>query len=194
MATRRSQARRYQAAARSTRRSLQAARRSTRHSLQTNPLVGWLAAGALLVVLAFVVGGPAAEQGLLGDRSSPTPMADAAVPVRFGLALDPETNRAVERVRQFTAGQPFVYSVTLSEPPIASTVFVEVERLSGGTPRIVQERSPQQITAGRRTFALVLRTDDLLAAWGAGRFEMRIFLGQEGAAIATGRFRLVAPS
>ena len=95
MATRRSQARRYQAAARSTRRSLQAARRSTRQSLQTNPLAGWLAAGALLIVLAFVVGGPAAEQGLLGSRSSPTPSAGAAIPIRFGLALDPDTNRAI---------------------------------------------------------------------------------------------------
>jgi hypothetical protein len=193
MATRRSQARRYQAAARSTRRSLQAARRSTRQSLQTNPLAGWLAAGALLVVLAFVVGGPAAEQGLLGNRSSPSPSPGAAIPIRFGLALDPDTNRAVQRVGRFAAGQPFVYSVTLPEPPATSTIFVEVERLSGETPRIVQERSVERIAAGRRTFALALRTDDLLAAWGAGRFEMRIFLGQERAAIATGRFRLVAP-
>ena len=193
MATRRSQARRYQAAARSTRRSLQAARRSTRQSLQTNPLAGWLVAGALLVALAFIVGGPAAEQGLLGDRSSPTPSTGAAIAIRFGLALDPDTNRAVQRVRQFTAGQPFVYSVTLPEPPTTSTIFVEVERLSGQAPRIVQERALQHITAGSRTFALTLRTDDLLAAWGAGRFEMRIFLGGERAAIATGRFRLVAP-
>ena len=90
MATRRSQARRFQTARRSTRRSLRTARRSTRRSLQNNPLVGWLVAGALLVALAFVVGGPAAEQGLLGSRSSPTASASAALPIRFGLALDPE--------------------------------------------------------------------------------------------------------
>jgi hypothetical protein len=190
MATRRSQARRYQAAARSTRRSLRAARRSAR-PLQSNPLVGWLVAGALLVALAFIVGGPAAEQGLLGGRSSPTPSAPASIPIRFGLAVDPESNRAIQRVGRFGAGQPFAYSVTLPAPPTTSTVFVEVERLSGPAPRIVQERTEQQIIAGRRTFALVLRTDDLLAAWGAGRFEMRIFLGQDRAPVASGRFRLV---
>jgi hypothetical protein len=192
MATRRSQARRYQAAARSTRRSLRAARRSSRRSLQTNPLVGWLVAGGLLVALAFVVGGPAAEQGLLGDRSSPRPSASAPIAIRFGLALDPDTNRAVQRVRRFAAGQTFAYSVTLPEAPTTSTIFVEVQRISGQTPRIVQERTQQQITAGRRTVSLILRTDDLLAAWGAGRFEMRIFVGQDPAPVATGRFRLVA--
>ncbi|HEY8180294.1 MAG TPA: hypothetical protein VIH33_07815 [Candidatus Limnocylindria bacterium] len=191
MATRRSQARRFQTARRSTRRSLQAARRSTRRSLQTNPLVGWLVAGALLVVLAFIVGGPAAEQGLLGSRSSPTPSASAALTIRFGQALNPDTNRAVGPARGYHAGQTFAYSVTLAQPPTTSSIFVEVQRISG-QPRVVQERSVQHITAGRRTFAFTVPTDDLLAAWGDGRFEMRIFLGQETTPIAIGRFRLVA--
>jgi hypothetical protein len=191
MATRRSQARRFQTARRSTRRSLQAARHSTRRTLQTNPLVGWLVAGVLLVALAFVVGGPAAEQGLLGSRSSPTPSAPTALPIRFGLALDPDTNRAVRRVRGFHAGQTFAYSVTLRQPPTTSSIFVEVQRISG-QPRVVQERSIQHIAAGRRTFAFTVPADALLAAWGGGRFEMRIFLGQQSGAIAIGRFRLVA--
>ena len=191
MATRRSQARRFQTARRSTRRSLQAARRSTRRSLQTNPLIGWLVAGGLLVVLALIVGGPAAEQGLLGSRASPTPSASSTLPIRFGLALDPDRNRAVQRARSFHAGQPFAYSVTLARPAASSDIYVEVERVSG-EPRIVQERSIQHITPGRRTFAFTVPTDDLLAAWGAGRFEMRIYERQSGAPIATGRFRLVA--
>ena len=190
MATRRSQARRFQAAGRSTRRSLQAARRSTRRSLQTNPLIGWLVAGGLLVVLAFIVGGPAAEQGLLGSQSSPTPSAGVGLPIRFGLALDPDTNRAVQRARSFRAGQAFAYSVTLAQPAATADIFVEVERLSG-RPRIVQERAIQHIDPARRTFAFTVPTDDLLAAWGAGRFEMRIYLGQGGEPVATGRFRLV---
>lgn len=194
MATRRTQARRLQAAGRSTRRSLRAARRSSRRSLQTNPLIGWLVAGALLVVLAFIVGGPAAEQGLLGSRASPTPSANISLPIQFGLALDPDTHRAVQRVRRFRAGQPFAYSVTLRRPPTTSTIFVEVERISGHTPRVVQERSIQRITAGRRTFAFTVATDDLLAAWGAGQFEMRIYLGRDTAPIAIGRFGLGAGS
>lgn len=191
MATRRSQARRFQTARRSTRRSLQTARRSTGRSLQNNPLVGWLVAGALLVVLAFIVGGPAAEQGLLGNRSSPTASPAAGLPIRFGSALAPRSNRAVRPVGAYYPGQEFAYSVTLREPPTTSTIFVEVRRISG-QPRVVQERSIQHITAGRRTFAFTVPTDDLLAAWGAGRFEMQIFLGQESVPVATGRFRLVA--
>ena len=153
--------------------------------------MGWLAAAALLVALAFVVGGPAAEQGLLGSRSSPTPSPPAALPIRFGQALDPDSHRAVRPVRGHRAGQTFAYSVTLTQPPMGSTIFVEVERISG-TPHVVQERSIQHITAGRRTFAFTVPTDDLLAAWGDGRFEMRIYLGRQSAPIAIGRFRLVA--
>jgi hypothetical protein len=153
--------------------------------------MGWLVAGGLLVALAFVVGGPAAEQGLLGSRSSPTSTASAAAAIRFGLALDADTRRAIRPVRAYRAGQTFAYSVTLTEPPLSSTIFVEVERLSG-RPRVVQERSIQHITAGRRTVAFTVPTDDLLGAWGSGRFEMRIYLGQQGAPIAIGRFRLVA--
>lgn len=192
MATRRSQARRFQTARRSTRRSLQAARQSTRRSLQANPLVGWLVAAGLLVVLAFIVGGPAAEQGLLGSHASPTPSAPIALPIRFGQALDPESSRAVQRTRSFQAGQTFAYSVTLAQAADSPDIFVEVERLSG-RPRVVQERSIQHITPGRRTFAFTVPSDELLAAWGAGRFEMRIYLGQGGGdPIAVGRFRLVA--
>ena len=191
MATRRSQARRFQTARRSTRRSLRAARRSTATSLQTNPLLGWLVAGGLLVALAFVVGGPAAEQGLLGGRSSPTPSPTAALPIRFGLALDPDTNRAVRRVSGFRPGQTFAYSVTLAQPAATASIFVEVERVSG-QPRVVQERSIQHISPGRRTFAFTVPTDSLLTAWGGGRFEMRIFVEGATAPVAVGRFRLVA--
>jgi hypothetical protein len=190
MATRRSQARRLQAAGRSSRRSLQAARRSTRRSLQTNPLAAWAVAGGLLLVLAFIVGGPAAEQGLLGNRSSPSPSAADALPIRFGLALDPDTNRAVQRVRRFRAGQTVAYSVTLAQPATTSTIFVEVRRIGGQAPRVVQEKAVQRITEGRRTFAFTVPSDSLLEAWGAGQFEMRIFLGRQKAPVATGRFRL----
>jgi hypothetical protein len=191
MATRRSQARRLQAAGRPSRRSLQAARRSTRRSLQTNPLFAWGVAGALLVVLAFIVGGPAAEMGLLGSRSSPIPSASARLPIRFGLALHPDTQRAVERVRRFHAGQQFAYSVTLDRPATTSSIFVEVAAIGGNAPRVVQEKSMQHITEGRRTFAFTVPTDNLLAAWGGGQFEMRIFVDRQDAPVAVGRFRLV---
>ena len=108
-----------------------------------------------------------------------------------GLALDPDSHRAVQRTRSFHAGQTFAYSVTLTQPADSPDIFVEVERLSG-RPRVVQQRSIQHITPGRRTFAFTVPADDLLAAWGAGRFEMRIYIGQGDEPVAVGRFRLVA--
>ena len=116
-------------------------------SPQTNPLAGWLAAGALLIVLAFVVGGPAAEQGLLGSRSS-LPFAGAAIPIRFGLALDPDTNRPSSGSVASRRASPRL--------PVPAGAARHIDHLRGGehpgeTPRIVQERSVERIAAGRRT-------------------------------------------
>jgi hypothetical protein len=179
MATRRSHARR-----------LEAARRSARRSLQGSSVLGWLAAGAILVVLAFVVGGPAAEQGVLGG--TPRPSAAPPLAIRFGLGLDPESNRATQRTRRFRSGDPFAYSVTLPRRPATRDIWVEVARLDGGRRVVVQERSLQHIMPKARTFAFRVLTDDLLTAWGAGDYEMRIFLGEDDDPVAIGLFTLIA--
>jgi hypothetical protein len=179
MATRRSHARR-----------LQAAQRSARRTLQGNAVIGWAAAVAVLVVLAFVVGGPAAEQGLLGG--TPAPSAAPPLTIRFGQGLDPQTNRATPRTRRFRSGDPFAYSVTLAQRPGTRDILVEVTRLDGGRRVVVQEPSLQHIQPQARTFAFQVETDDLLEAWGAGDYEMRIFLGPGSDPIAIGRFTLIA--
>jgi hypothetical protein len=180
MATRRSQAQRFQAA-----------RRSARRSLQNSTLWGWLAAAILLVALAFVVGAPAAEHGVLGG--TPSPSQPSPLPIRFGQALDPDTNRAINRTRRFRSGDRFAYSVTLPRAPGTADILVEISRLEDGGTVVVQPRSVQHILPKVRTFAFVVRADDLLAAWGAGSYEMRIFLGDGDEALAIGRFTLIAP-
>jgi hypothetical protein len=180
MATRRSQAQRFQAA-----------RRSARRSVQKSTLWGWLAAGILLVALAFVVGGPAAEQGVLGG--TPSPSQPSPMPIRFGQALDPDTNRAVNQTRRFRSGDRFAYSVTLARAFGTADILVEISRLEDGGRVVVQPRSVQHILPNLRTFAFVVQADDLLAAWGAGSYEMRIFLPDGDEALATGRFTLIAP-
>jgi hypothetical protein len=180
MATRRSQAQR-----------LRAARRSARRSLQNSTLWGWLAAGALLVALAFVVGGPAAEQGVLGG--TPSPSQAQPLPIHFGQALDPDTNRAIRRTRRFRSGDRFAYSVTLARPPGTADILVEIRRLQGGEAAVVQPRSVQHILPNVRTFAFSVKADDLIVAWGAGSYEMRIFVGNGEAPLAVGRFMLIAP-
>jgi hypothetical protein len=174
---------------RSQARRLQAARRSARRSLQGPALLGWVAAGAILIALAFVVGGPAAEQGVLGGTPSPSP--SAVLPIRFGQGLHPETNRAVQRTRRFRSGDPFAYSVTLPRPPATTEIKVEVIRLEAGGRVVVQEPSLQRILPRARTFGFEVRTDDLLAAWGAGDYEMRIFLGESVEPLAIGLFTLI---
>jgi len=180
MATRRTHARR-----------LQTARRSARRSLATPGLLGWVASGAVLVALAFVIGGPATEQGLLGGTPSPS-QGPGPLPIRFGTALDPESNRAVHRTRRFRSGDPFAYSVTLDQRANTTEVFVEITRLEGGERVVVQEPSRQRILPDLRTFAFQVRTDDLLAAWGAGDYEMRIYLDAAAAPLAIGGFTLIA--
>jgi hypothetical protein len=178
MATRRSHARR-----------LQAARRSAGRSLRNGSLLGWIASGAVLVGLAFVIGGPAAEQGILGG--TPSPSQSTALAIRFGTDLDPETNVATNRTRRFRSGDPFAYSVTLGHRANTKDIYVEITRLDDET--VVQERALQHILPELRTFAFRVRTDDLLAAWGAGRYEMRIFLRMDDAhPLATGEFTLIA--
>jgi hypothetical protein len=178
MAARRSQAQR-----------LQAARRSARRSLSNTTLLGWIAAGAVLVALAFVVGGPAAEQGVLGG--TPSPSQASPLPIRFGQALDPDSNRAIRHTRRFRAGDRFAYSVTLSRAPGTADIFVEISRLKDGRRTVVQARSVQHILPNLRSFAFVVQVDDLLEAWGPGSYEMRIFLDDGAVPLAAGRFTLI---
>lgn len=180
MATRRIQARRPQTA-----------RRSARRSLVSAGLLGWVAAGAVLLGFAFVIGGPAAEQGVLSGTPSPS-QAPAPLPIRFGTGLDPDTNRAVNRTRRFRSSDQFAYSVTLPRRANTEDIFVEIARLEDAGRVVVQEPALQHILPELRTFAFQVRTDDLLAAWGAGSYEMRIFLEEGDEPLAIGEFTLIA--
>jgi hypothetical protein len=184
MVRRRSQARRHESL------SVEAVRRRRRARATLPTLLGWTVAASALVVLAFVVGRPGTEQGLLSATPSPTPPPAAIV---YGTALDPASNEAINRTARFRPGDPFAYSVTLAQPPGTDTILVEVARLDGSDRTVVQEPSVQHILPEPKTFAFRVLTDDLITAWGSGTFEMRIFLG-EGTSqpIATGTFELLA--
>ena len=169
----------------------QTARRSARRSPLSAGLLGWVAAGGVLLALAFVIGGPGAEQAVQGGTPSPS-QGTAPLQIRFGTGLDPETNRAVNRTRRFRGGDPFAYSVTLPGRANTEAIFVEVTRLEDGGRVVVQQRARQEILPELRTFAFQVRTEDLLAAWGAGTYEMRIFLDGGKGPLAIGQFTLIA--
>src|SRR5574338_788871 len=152
-------------------------------------LLGWTVAGIALVVLAFVVGRPAQEQGVLaGSPSATTP---PPLAITFGTALDPQTNVASADTSRFRPGDPFAYSVTMAGAPGTDTIWVEIIKHGLDGDSVAQEASVQHILPDAATFAFQVRTDDLLAAWGAGDFEMRIYLDPVGRPVATGSFTLV---
>jgi hypothetical protein len=178
MARRRSHAHRLQAVVRS---------RATAPRMRTG--LSWGAAALLLVALAFIVGRPGTEAGILSGSPSPTPT--PPLPIIFGGGLDPDTNVAIDLTGRFRPGEPFAYSVTLTTAPGTDTILVEVARVVAGVRTVVQEPSVQKILPEAQTFAFQVQTDDLLAAWGPGDYEMRIFFDAAEPALAAGAFTLV---
>jgi hypothetical protein len=170
-------------------RRLQAALRSGSAAPQTRTSLSWAAAVLLLVALAFIVGRPNTESGVLGG--TPAPSTTPALSITFGTALDPNTNVAINPTSRFLAGDPFAYSVTLGAPPGTDTILVEVARVVAGVRTVVQEPSVQKIVPEAPTFAFQVLTDDLLTAWGRGDYEMRIFFDAAEPPFAVGTFTLV---
>lgn len=160
-------------------------------------IAGWLAAIALILVIAIVVrflGGD-------GDGSpvvpSPSATGDSTAPaaISFGTSLDPTSGEVPEAVRatRFADGDTFAYSV----PPtgtLPATVYVEVERVGGGAGGIVQESAPegvQPVPAGRPAIGFTVPAANLLAVFGPGEYVMRIHLDPTEDPIAEGSFVLV---
>ena len=170
---------------------LQAALRTGSTAPQTRTILSWAAAVLLLVALAFIVGRPSTETGVLGG--TPAPSTTSALPIVFGTGLDPATNVAAPRADRFLPGDPFAYSVTLAAAPGTDTILVEITRLVAGERTVVQEASVQKILPEAPTFAFQVLTDDLLAAWGPGDYEMRIFFEGSEQPFAAGTFTLVQP-
>jgi hypothetical protein len=168
---------------------LQAALRTGRVTPRARTVLSWTAAILLLGALAFVVGRPSTESGILTGTPSPTD--PPPLPIMFGLSLDPATNVAAEQTTRFRAGDQFAYSVSLAAAPGRDRILVEVARVVAGVRTVVQEPSVQKILPEAPTFAFEVRTDDLLAAWGPGDYQMRIFWEAAAPPFAAGAFTLI---
>lgn len=160
-------------------------------------IAGWLAAIALVLVIALVVrflGGDGDGTPVVPSPSASDGSASPASIV-FGTSLDAATGAIPEgaRVNRFAAGDTFAYSV----PPdgvMPSTVYVEVERVGGGVAGIVQESDPegmQLVPAGRPAIAFTVPAARLLEVFGPGEYVMRIHLDPAEDPIAVGSFVLV---
>lgn len=154
-------------------------------------VLGWAAAAVTLVGLALVVGRPAADQEVLGGAGgSPSP--SGPIPITFGAAVDAETLVVAGETARFGAGDAFAYAVALPGATPTGSLLVEVVRLDGDEPTVVQEPLEEPLPAGGAGLAVSLPAERLLAAWGPGHYEMRIYLPSGGGVVASGRFTLVA--
>lgn len=150
--------------------------------------LGWAAAAGGIAVVAFIIGRAGAEAGL--PSPTPLPSNPGPLPIAFGTALDPVTGEATSLTERFRAGDPFAYSVRLDAAPGVDSILVEIVRFEDGTEVVAQQPSAQGIVPTSRVVAFRVETSDLLTAWGAGSYAMRVYLG--GAEpVAVGRFTLV---
>ena len=155
---------------------------------RTRTWLGWVAAAGGVAVVAFIVGRAGSEVGL--PSPTPSPSAAAPLPISFGTARDPITGLATQLTERFRTGDVFAYSVQLAVAPGVDSVDVEIVRFEGDSQTVVQAPDDQGIDPTSRIVAFTVSTDDLLAAWGPGSYEMRIYLELPDP-IATGRFTLV---
>lgn len=156
---------------------------------------GWLA--ALVIVLGIAAG----VRIFGGNADGTAPLASAAasiisspVPITFGTELGGDRIvPSAARGTRFAPGDTFAYAVPDADP--ATSVYVEVERVSGGTAEVVQAPvEAQLIPGGPATIGFTVPADRLFEAFGPGIYRMRIFLEPDGAPIADGRFELVDPT
>jgi hypothetical protein len=138
--------------------------------------------------MAFIVGRAGSEVGL--PSPTPSPSLPAPLPISFGTALDPVTGLATQLTDRFRAGDTVAYSVQLPAAPGVDTIDVEIVRLEGDVETVVQRPDDQGIDPTSRVIAFHPLAADLLAAWGPGSYEMRIYLAVPSP-LAVGRFTLV---
>ena len=166
--------------------------RSSAPPPRTRLWLGWLAAGAGVLAIAFIAGRAGSEV----DLPSPTPSPSDVVPVTivFGAALDDLSGEAVSLTSIFGAGDPFAYSARLQAAAGVDSMLLEVVRLEGGGEATAQTPREVGIDPTSRIIAFSVLASDLIAAWGPGDYEMRMYLAPGTVPTAVGRFTLgVAP-
>lgn len=160
-------------------------------------MAGWAAAIALILAIALGVRflGGAGDDAPGAATSTPGPSAAGNAAITFGTALD-EAAAVVPteaRLDRFGQDDTFAYSVP-HEGDLPEAVFVEVERVAGGTPEVVQDAATQgrqPIPPGRPGIAFTVPASVLLSAFGPGEYLMRIYVDPAGEAIGEGRFTLI---
>ena len=155
---------------------------------------GWVAALAIIGTVALVVGvlGGNADGTSVVPSPSPSATMGEAVTIRFGTALDPETHEVAvgAETDRFAPTDRFAYSYRPVDPP-PETVWIEVRREADGSGETVQEPAPHRLAADALVIGFEVSAQNLLDDFGAGPFQMRIYLEPDSAPAATGSFEIV---
>lgn len=160
-------------------------------------IAGWLAAIGLILLIAIVVrflGGDGDGSPVVPSPSATASGAPAAAIV-FGTAIDAASGLVPEpaRATRFAPGDTFAYAVP-ADGVVPATVYVGVERLSGGPAGVVQDAATegmQALPASRPAIGFTVPAANLFAAFGPGEYRMRIHLDPTEDPIAEGTFVLV---
>jgi hypothetical protein len=140
------------------------------------------------LIIAFIAGRAGSDVEL--PSPTPVPSPDAPVVIVFGAALDEVSGVAVSPTTIFRAGDPLAYSASLPAAAGVSSMLLEVVRMEAGGFTTVQAPRQVDIDATSRVISFSVVASDLLAAWGPGDYEMRMFLGTRSDPSAVGRFTL----
>jgi hypothetical protein len=150
---------------------------------------GWTVVLLVLGVVAFIVGRPGQDAGVLG--ATPPASSTSPLPIAFGTAIDRSSGEASKRTTTFRRGQPFAYSVRLPRPAGTADVYVEVLRDSAGTLSQLQAPTLQKTLPDRAVIAYLVTVDGLVEAFGTGTLVLRIYIDPSVAPVAEGRFTIV---
>ena len=158
-------------------------------------IAGWVAALVIIAGIALVVGilGGNADGAPVAPTPSASPTSDQAAGIQFGTELDPATGEvaADAATDRFVTSDTFAYSYRPAEPP-PSTVWVEVRRGADGSGEAVQPPAAHGLADDALVIAFEVPAAALFRDFGAGPFQMRIYLAEDAVAPdAVGSFELV---
>jgi hypothetical protein len=168
--------------------------RGFRLSLRDRRVVGWIAAAAVVIGIAVVVGllGGNGDGAPVAPAASASPSSAAGQQITFGTALDGTTGEvaADARTTRFAAGDTFAYSIP-PQGPVPGTVYVQVERIGGGPVEVVQPAAEQGVSAASPAVAFAVPAGDLFRDFGTGEYRMRVYADATGTPLGEGTFELV---
>lgn len=161
-----------------------------RPGLRWTTVLSWVGVLGALAVFAFVVGGVGSDDGTTSPSPNPT---GGLMSIAFGTGLNPTTHLVTSPTESFSPGDTFAYSVDPPTPPGVPNVYVAIARIESSGETEVQAPVAQLLRPGATSFGFAVEATPLIAAWGEGRYVMRIYLDPFGEVYAQGRFVLVEP-